>query len=74
MYNATAYNHVYGDTGLFCIHSSAPPQYVGEMVQVIVQEMLNMAGDICPEELRVSIFLHSFYSKNIKLILYSFMS
>lgn len=55
MYNATAYNHVYGDTGLFCIHASAPPQYVRDMVQVIIQEMLNMAGEICPVELRVCI-------------------
>ncbi|KAL0276278.1 UNVERIFIED_CONTAM: hypothetical protein PYX00_003884 [Menopon gallinae] len=52
MYSATAYNHTYNDTGLFCIHASAPPPYVKEMVQVIVQEMLNMAGAVCPVELR----------------------
>ncbi|KAK6641341.1 hypothetical protein RUM44_013050 [Polyplax serrata] len=52
MYNATAYNHVYGDTGLFCVHASAPPQYVRDLVQVIIQEMLNMTGEINPSELR----------------------
>ncbi|KAG0436751.1 hypothetical protein HPB47_017775, partial [Ixodes persulcatus] len=25
MYNATAYNHAYGDSGIFCIHASADP-------------------------------------------------
>jgi hypothetical protein len=29
MYNATAYNHAYADSGLFCIHASAHPTKVG---------------------------------------------
>ena len=29
MYNATAYNHAYEDSGLFCIHASAHPSKVG---------------------------------------------
>ncbi|KOB71635.1 Peptidase M16 inactive domain protein, partial [Operophtera brumata] len=28
MFNATAYNHAYGDTGLFCVHSAAPPNRI----------------------------------------------
>uniref|UniRef100_A0A1S4J4F8 Mitochondrial-processing peptidase subunit alpha n=1 Tax=Culex quinquefasciatus TaxID=7176 RepID=A0A1S4J4F8_CULQU len=28
MYSATAYNHAYGDSGLFCIHATAPPTHV----------------------------------------------
>ncbi|GLH08524.1 Mitochondrial-processing peptidase subunit alpha [Gryllus bimaculatus] len=52
MYNATAYNHAYGDTGLFCIHASAPPSHVRDMVEVIVREMVNMAGKIGDVELQ----------------------
>lgn len=55
MFSATQYNHAYADTGLFCIHASAPPSHVKEMVQVILKEMINMAGAICPIELKVSI-------------------
>lgn len=28
MYNATAYNHSYADSGLFCIRASGHPDYV----------------------------------------------
>ncbi|CAG9772471.1 unnamed protein product [Ceutorhynchus assimilis] len=52
MYSATAYNHAYNDTGLFCIHASAPPNYVRDMVEVIVKEMVNMAKHVGEEELR----------------------
>lgn len=52
MYSATAYNHAYNDTGLFCIHASAPPNYVRDMVEVIVKEMVNMAGHVGGQELR----------------------
>ncbi|PSN38074.1 Mitochondrial-processing peptidase subunit alpha [Blattella germanica] len=44
MFSATAYNHAYADTGLFCIHASAPPQHVRDMVEVLVKELVNMAG------------------------------
>ncbi|ERL94085.1 hypothetical protein D910_11367 [Dendroctonus ponderosae] len=52
MYSATAYNHAYNDTGLFCIHASAPPNYVRDMVEVIVKELVNMASSIGDQELR----------------------
>lgn len=55
MYSATAYNHAYTDTGLFCIHASAPPEYVRDMVEVIVKEMVAMAGNISEQELLVKI-------------------
>jgi processing peptidase subunit alpha len=54
MYSATAYNHAYSDTGLLCIHASAPPNHVKEMVEVVVKEMVNMAGNVNGQELRVS--------------------
>lgn len=56
MYNATAYNHAYLDTGLFCIHASAPPTHVKELAEVITREMVAMAGSVGNSELRVSVF------------------
>lgn len=44
MYSATAYNHAYADTGLFCIHASAPPNHVREMVEVITRELVAMVS------------------------------
>ena len=34
MYSATAFNHAYNDTGLFCISASAPPEQLSETTQV----------------------------------------
>jgi processing peptidase subunit alpha len=53
MFSATAYNHAYLDSGLFCIHASAPPANVQEMVEVIVKELVNMAGVLGEPELQV---------------------
>jgi len=53
LYSATAYNHAYADTGLFCIHASCTPSYVKDMVQVIVHEMVAMANEISDGELGV---------------------
>ncbi|PNF36735.1 Mitochondrial-processing peptidase subunit alpha, partial [Cryptotermes secundus] len=52
MFSATAYNHAYMDTGLFCIHASSPPANVHEMVEVIVKELVNMAGALGEPELQ----------------------
>lgn len=52
MFSATAYNHAYADTGLFCIHASAPPTHIREMVEVIVREMVAMAGEVSEQELQ----------------------
>lgn len=63
MYSATAYNHAYSDTGLFCIHASAPPNHIRDMVEVIVKELVNMAGTVTDQELRVNKAKYSgFYS------------
>lgn len=53
MYSATAYNHAYADSGIFCIHASAPPTHLQKMVEVIVKEMVAMAGNISSQELKV---------------------
>ena len=34
MYSATAYNHAYNDSGIFCIHASSHPQSLVELTQV----------------------------------------
>lgn len=52
MYSATASNHAYKDTGLFCIHVSAPPKRVSQAVKVIMHEMIAMASVPGSEELR----------------------
>lgn len=51
LYSATAYNHAYSDTGLFCIHASSTPTHVKEMVQVVVKELVAMAGPMTESEL-----------------------
>uniref|UniRef100_U5ETP2 Mitochondrial-processing peptidase subunit alpha n=1 Tax=Corethrella appendiculata TaxID=1370023 RepID=U5ETP2_9DIPT len=52
MYSATAYNHAYGDTGLFCIHATAPPTHVRNMVEVITRELYTMQSRPGEQELR----------------------
>lgn len=51
LYSATAYNHAYIDTGLFCIHASSTPTYIRELVEVIVHEMVSMSNNISKSEL-----------------------
>lgn len=53
MHNATAYNHAYSDSGLFCIHASAHPSHLGELTQVLTREFAAMAGHVGKEELQV---------------------
>ncbi|XP_038046621.1 mitochondrial-processing peptidase subunit alpha-like [Patiria miniata] len=52
MYSAIAMHHSYEDSGIFCIHASANPGMVKELVEVIVREFVNMAGRI--EEVELS--------------------
>ncbi|KAM6170340.1 mitochondrial-processing peptidase subunit alpha isoform 2-T2 [Rhynchocyon petersi] len=51
MYNATSYHHSYEDTGLLCIHASADPRQVREMVEIITREFILMAGVVDMVEL-----------------------
>uniref|UniRef100_A0A671RGE5 Mitochondrial-processing peptidase subunit alpha n=1 Tax=Sinocyclocheilus anshuiensis TaxID=1608454 RepID=A0A671RGE5_9TELE len=44
MYNATSYHHSYEDSGLLCIHASADPRQVREMVEIITREFIQMTG------------------------------
>ena len=53
MYNATAFNHAYTDSGLFCIYSSAHPSQLRELCDVIVRELTAMAGSMDVVELEV---------------------
>uniref|UniRef100_A0A994J5K1 Mitochondrial-processing peptidase subunit alpha n=1 Tax=Homo sapiens TaxID=9606 RepID=A0A994J5K1_HUMAN len=46
MYNATSYHHSYEDTGLLCIHASADPRQVREMVEIITKEFILMGGTV----------------------------
>uniref|UniRef100_A0A665VJU0 Mitochondrial-processing peptidase subunit alpha n=1 Tax=Echeneis naucrates TaxID=173247 RepID=A0A665VJU0_ECHNA len=51
MYNATSYHHSYEDSGLLCIHASADPRQVREMVEIITREFIQMAGSAGEMEL-----------------------
>ncbi|KAI0215179.1 Mitochondrial-processing peptidase subunit alpha [Lamellibrachia satsuma] len=51
MYNATAYNHAYVDSGVFCIHASAHPTELKELVEVIVKELVNTQYGLSQMEL-----------------------
>ncbi|XP_038601900.1 mitochondrial-processing peptidase subunit alpha [Tachyglossus aculeatus] len=51
MYNATSYHHSYEDTGLLCIHASADPKQVREMVEIITREFTLMGGAVGEVEL-----------------------
>ncbi|XP_063492833.1 mitochondrial-processing peptidase subunit alpha isoform X1 [Symphalangus syndactylus] len=51
MYNATSYHHSYEDTGLLCIHASADPRQVREMVEIITKEFILMGGSVDAVEL-----------------------
>uniref|UniRef100_A0A8C9P385 Mitochondrial-processing peptidase subunit alpha n=1 Tax=Spermophilus dauricus TaxID=99837 RepID=A0A8C9P385_SPEDA len=51
MYNATSYHHSYEDTGLLCIHASADPRQVREMVEIITKEFILMGGVVDAVEL-----------------------
>lgn len=51
MYNATSYHHSYEDTGLLCIHASADPRQVREMVEIITREFILMLGAVGEMEL-----------------------
>ncbi|XP_047499626.1 mitochondrial-processing peptidase subunit alpha-like [Penaeus chinensis] len=67
MHNATAYNHAYSDSGLFCIHASAHPSHLGELTQVLTREFAAMAGHVGKEELqRAKVQLQSMLLMNLE--------
>uniref|UniRef100_F1L1J9 Mitochondrial-processing peptidase subunit alpha n=1 Tax=Ascaris suum TaxID=6253 RepID=F1L1J9_ASCSU len=51
MYNATAFNHAYADSGLFCIQASSDPSKLYDTVTVIVQQFLRLPSGAAKEEL-----------------------
>lgn len=53
LYSATAHNHSYMDSGIFCIHASSTPSHVKEMAEVIVHELVAMSGNMSDNELSV---------------------
>uniref|UniRef100_A0A3P8VGZ0 Peptidase, mitochondrial processing subunit alpha n=1 Tax=Cynoglossus semilaevis TaxID=244447 RepID=A0A3P8VGZ0_CYNSE len=49
--NAPSYHHSYEDSGLLCIHASAVPRQVREMVEIITREFIQMNGNTGQTEL-----------------------
>ncbi|XP_063172296.1 mitochondrial-processing peptidase subunit alpha-like isoform X1 [Candoia aspera] len=67
MYNATSYHHSYEDTGLLCIHASADPRQVREMVEIVTREFVLMAGTMGEVELeRAKTQLQSMLMMNLE--------
>lgn len=53
MFSATALNHSYQDSGLFCIHASAHPKQLRELVMVILSEIVSLTNNgISNDELK----------------------
>ncbi|KAH7640275.1 hypothetical protein DERF_004789 [Dermatophagoides farinae] len=52
MFSATALNHSYQDSGLFCIHASAHPNQLRELVNVILSEIVAITNGITRDELK----------------------
>ncbi|XP_060074706.1 mitochondrial-processing peptidase subunit alpha-like [Ylistrum balloti] len=66
--SASAVNHAYEDTGLFCIHCSSHPDKLGELAEVITQELCETAGNIRVEELeRAKTQLQSMLMMNLEM-------
>lgn len=59
IYNATAYNNSYGDSGLFCIYASSPPGNLKNLVNVLVKELAAMTGPVNEEEFTVGLLPYS---------------
>lgn len=69
MFNATAYNHAYGDTGLFCVHSASPPTRLYDTTIVIARELAAMAGKVGDTELKVfTKFNNNFLMKSSSIL------
>lgn len=51
-YNATAYNHAYQDGGVFCVHASADPRKLPDVVEIIGRECRDMQEPIDEVELK----------------------
>lgn len=50
MYNCTAYNHSYSDTGIFYVRASAPPENYIDMVKIIIEQFFNLTANSIPDE------------------------
>lgn len=67
VHSATAYNHAYDDSGLFCIHASAHPDHLHDLVEVILKELAAATGRIHDNELeRAKTQLQSMLMMNLE--------
>ncbi|XP_052790928.1 mitochondrial-processing peptidase subunit alpha-like isoform X2 [Mya arenaria] len=65
--NATAFNQVFEDTGLFYIYASSHPSKVRDLVQVIGEELVNTSGNMNMDELeRAKVQLQSMLMMNLE--------
>ncbi|KAH3796876.1 mitochondrial-processing peptidase subunit alpha-like [Dreissena polymorpha] len=65
--NATAFNQVFDDTGLFYVYGSSHPSKIHDLAQVIGGELVNTAGKMNREELeRAKVQLQSMLMMNLE--------
>jgi len=50
MYGATAFNHAYGDAGLFCINASGPPEQLHDLAAIITGELARLTAETIGDE------------------------
>ncbi|GFR68364.1 mitochondrial-processing peptidase subunit alpha, partial [Elysia marginata] len=66
--SATAYNHAYDDSGLFCIHASAHPSKLRELAEVILRELVFTSSMVYQDELnRAKCQLQSMLMMNLEV-------
>ncbi|KAL3101936.1 hypothetical protein niasHS_003345 [Heterodera schachtii] len=68
IYNATAFNHSYMDSGLFCIRASADPTKLNDLVDIILAEFGRLTKGVWLEELeRAKVQLKSQLLMNLEM-------
>uniref|UniRef100_A0A7E4VEN8 Mitochondrial-processing peptidase subunit alpha n=1 Tax=Panagrellus redivivus TaxID=6233 RepID=A0A7E4VEN8_PANRE len=68
MYNATAYNHSYTDSGVFSIRASGTPGQFNFMVKIVLNEFFRLVKGVRPDELaRAKIQLKSQILMNLEM-------
>ncbi|KAE9413650.1 hypothetical protein Angca_008649, partial [Angiostrongylus cantonensis] len=68
IYGATAYNHSYADTGLFCVHASSDPEQINDVLIIILEQFFKLSKGVEKEELeRAKIQLKSQLMMNLEV-------
>uniref|UniRef100_A0A1I7XEW0 Alpha-MPP n=1 Tax=Heterorhabditis bacteriophora TaxID=37862 RepID=A0A1I7XEW0_HETBA len=68
IYGATAYNHSYGDAGLFCIQASSDPEQINDVLVILLDQFIRLLRGTEKDELeRAKIQLKSQLMMNLEI-------